>query len=122
MLNEKKLLRLMVPALAAACLALPTLAQDCGEAPKAPELVDGSQATMEELKKNSEAVKTYIADADEYLDCREAYVTSDAFKEMQPARRKAYIDKNREVLSVRNAIGEDFNEQVLEYKAAQTSS
>ncbi len=121
MLTSKKLfLRLTAPMLVAGLCALPTLAQDCGEAPEPPELVDGSEATMEDLAGNSEMVKSYIANADEYLDCRESYLETEAFRKLPPAERSDYIDENREVLSTRNSIGEDFNAEVVKYKEANS--
>jgi hypothetical protein len=89
-----------------------TLAADCGEAPVAPELADGTTATMDELIANSEAVKSFIADADTYLDCREDLMKSDEFKMMEEAVRASYVTATSELLDIRNSISEDFNEQV----------
>ncbi len=96
----------------------PLLANDCGEVPQSPELVDGETATMDELVANSESVKTFIADADAYLDCNEAFVTSKDFKQLDAAEQKKYLDLNSSLLKDRNDIGEDFNTEVTEYKAA----
>jgi hypothetical protein len=94
-------------------------AQDeCGEVPVAPEIVDGATATMEELVANSETVKAFVADADAYLDCREAYAKDDAFKALSEDERKDYLAVNSALIDVRNGIGPSFNEQVGVYTKA----
>src|SRR5690606_23809846 len=64
---------------AAFCLGSTVMANECGEPPAAPPLVDGATATMEAVVANSDEVKVYIADADKYLDCREAAIATEGF-------------------------------------------
>jgi len=97
------------------------LASDCGNPPQEPEIVDGATATMEELVANSESVKTYISEADAYLDCREGVVKSDTFKNMSKEEQKAFLEANSVLLKSRNNIGEKFNAEVADYKKANPS-
>lgn len=107
---------LLAAALSTAPLA--ALADTCGEVPDAPEIISGDTATMEELVANSQTVKSYIADADAYLDCNEALAKSDAFKEMPVEEQKAVIDTSASLLESRNSIGDQFNAEVAAFKAA----
>lgn len=98
-----------------------TFAAPCGDPPEVPEIVDGTAATMDELVANSDQVKSYIAEADSYLSCYEGYAKSDEYKALDKAAQKAEMATYKDVLNRRNAIGEDFNEQVKAYKAANPS-
>jgi hypothetical protein len=99
-------------------LSSTALAQDCSEAPVAPDLVDGATASMDQLVANSEEVKTFIAAADSYLDCRYAYRDTVAYKDLSRSDKGAYTDETEEVLDARNEIGDDFNDEVAAYQAA----
>ena len=101
-----------------AFVSAPLMANDCGEVPQAPEVVDGASTSMDDLVANSQSVKAFIADADAYLDCNETFIQSDGFKDLEPAEQQAALDTNTELLKARNQIGEDFNEEVAAYKAA----
>lgn len=94
------------------------LANNCGEAPAAPALVDGAKVTMDEIVANSEQVKAYIATADQYLDCREQIIPTEEFLARPEAEQESYRADNKTVLDKRNAIGEEFNAQVSAFKAA----
>lgn len=95
-----------------------TLADTCGTAPSAPTLPDGSKATMDELVASSQDVKTYIAAADTFLDCRDAFGKGEEFKTLAPEKQAELINHSKEILDVRNAIGDAFNAEVAKYKAA----
>ncbi len=118
MLTYKNCFRPVVLAAAMALGPVLAVADDCGEVPAAPEIIDGATATMEALVANSEEVKAYIAAADGYLDCREAIAKSDDFKDLPAAEQQAQIAANAQVLETRNKIGDDFNAEVGAYKAA----
>ena len=97
-----------------------SIAQDgvsCGESPAAPELVDGSTASMEELVANSRAVNAFIEQADTYLDCQKAAVenTTNGLSRDERAIRTAQYES---LVPVRNEIGDLFNAEVQEYRAA----
>lgn len=94
------------------------LGENCGEAPVAPELVDGKTASMEELVANSEQVKGYIAEADQFLDCREAVIPTEEYKALSKSEQKQYREANKQVLDARNVIGEAFNAEVAGFKKA----
>lgn len=104
-------------------VSAPNLAQDsvdelqCGVSPTAPEVVDGSSTTMEELVANSKAVQGFIAEADEYLDCQKEVVndtTNGLSREERNSRTKLY----ESLVLVRNEIGDLFNAEIAEYRAA----
>lgn len=94
------------------------IAQECNQPPVAPELVDGASANMDQLIANSEQVKAYIAEADVYLDCRYAYRDTIAYKDLSRSEKEDYIDATDEVLEARNQIGDDFNDEVAAFQAA----
>lgn len=115
-LYRKTLLAVM--ALGFAWGGTPARADECGPVPEAPAVVDGKTATMDELVANSQAVKAFIAAADDWLDCNEAFVQSDAFKKLSTAEQQRRLDLNSRLLDERNAIGDRFNEQVAAWKEA----
>lgn len=94
------------------------LGENCGEAPVAPQLVEGASTSMEELVANSEQVKAFIEQADQYLDCREAVVPTDEYKALSKSGQKEYREANKVVLQARNDIGEAFNAEVAAFKEA----
>ncbi|MCK9502807.1 MAG: hypothetical protein M0Q95_01310 [Porticoccaceae bacterium] len=118
MFNNKCNGRHVLLALALSMSASVAFADNCGEIPQAPELVKGASSTMEELVANSESVKAYIASADTFLDCRDAYAKTDEFKGLNQDEQKALIDTSNELLAKRNAIGDNFNKEVAAFKAA----
>ena len=85
----------------------------CGVEPVAPEIVDGATSSMEDLVANSKAVNAYIADADTFLDCREAYV-----KGLDKSERDQHTGAISELTAKRNEIGDIFNAQVAKFKEA----
>jgi len=88
---------------------------DCGELPIEPAIVDGAISTMEQLIANSKEVNAYIAEADQFLDCSEA-----RYKRLSSSRiHKAPVaEQIKTVTARRNEIGEEFNDQVAAFKAA----
>ena len=117
MFHHNKIQRVLLMA-SALTLSSVAVAQDCGEVPARPELVDGASSTMDQMVANSEAVKGYIADADAYLDCREAYIVTEEFQALEEGDQQAYRAANKTVLDSRNSISEDFNAEVSAYKEA----
>jgi hypothetical protein len=95
-----------------------SLASDCGEVPVAPEIVDGTTASVDALVDNSEAVKAFIASADKYLDCRQVFRDSPEFDALDKASQGDVIALDNSLLDLRNSIGESFNHQVKAYKQA----
>lgn len=104
--------------LSLAVFASPLYANTCGDVPTSPELVDGATATMEDLVANSQSVKAFIAEADTFLDCNEAFAKTDEFKAISADEQKKVIETNATLLKARNDIGENFNKEVQTYKAA----
>ena len=97
-----------------------TFAQGCGEAPVKPKVVDGASVTMDQLVANSDAVKSYIAEADLYLDCHLAFRKTVEYKDLARREKAALADISEALLEDRNALGDEFNEQVMAYKEANT--
>ena len=95
-----------------------SLFADCGSAPNSPEIPDGATASMEELVGASKAVKAFIANADIYLDCREAAMNSEEYKNLAEEEKNAWIEDVSLLTKSRNAIGDNFNAQVSAYKEA----
>lgn len=94
------------------------LANDCGEKPSVPTLVDGASVTMEQLVANSVEIKDFIAAADVYLDCDADFRQSIAYKDMSRADKATATDDAKDYLDARNDVGDDFNVQVQAYRAA----
>ena len=94
------------------------LAQNCGDAPEAPDVVDGASTTMDLLVANSEEVKSYIASADTFLDCIYDFRDTVVYKDLPRNDKEAVLSMAEDVLEDRNEIGDDFNEEVAAYQAA----
>lgn len=93
-------------------------ADNCGEAPEKPEILDGSQATMEELVTNSNEVTAFIEKADEYLDCQDKYGQSDKFQDLNEEQQVSWHEDRMELLDVRNGIADEFNAEVAAFREA----
>ena len=93
-------------------------AQECGESPTAPAVVDGASATLEELKQNSDDINAYIVIADEYLDCTHAFEDSRDFDTLGVDAKEQFRAEASAVLAARNEIADEFNLQVAAYQEA----
>ncbi len=93
-------------------------ADDCGEAPEKPEILDGAEATMEELVTKSNQVTAFIEKADEYLDCKEAYGQSEEFQELSEEEQVSWHKDRMELLDERNGIADEFNAEVAAFREA----
>ena len=117
--------KFLLASLLTSSLAVSTqiLAQDpveehqCGLSPEAPAIVDGSSTTMEELVANSQAVQGYIAEADAFLDCQKSAV-NDTTNGLSREERETRTELYETVVQVRNEIGDLFNAEIAEYRAA----
>ena len=99
-------------------LAAQTGSEDnCGNTPIEPSILDGASSSMEELVANSKEVTGFIAAADTYLDCREAYV-KDTTNGLSKDAREEISDSIRDLTKKRNDIGDTFNAQVAAFKEA----
>lgn len=77
--------------------------------PEAPSVPDGATATKDELIASSKAVKTYISDANGYLECldqEEAAAGEDESDESQQARVESY----NSAIDSMEAVAAAFNE------------
>lgn len=91
---------------------------DCGDQPVKPELPDGKTATMDELVATSNAVKSFIAEADAYLDCSEKEIASEEFQALDDKQQNQKKKEVKALLKSRNNIADDFNKEVGAYKKA----
>jgi hypothetical protein len=98
------------------------LANECGDKPMVPTLVDGASVTMAELVANSVEVKDFIAAADVYLDCDADFRQSIAYKDLSRSDKSAATDDAKDYLEARNDVGDDFNVEVQAYKSANPDS
>ena len=115
--------------LAAAALvifAAPALAAGACDEPFAPAAIDGSKATLDQMKGAQTDVKNFMTQSDDYQTC-----LLDDFKNQQEAAAKAKdpkpldpsikagvdkkIDANQRM---KEKIGAEFNAAVIAYKAA----
>ncbi|RMF10094.1 MAG: hypothetical protein D6763_06405 [Alphaproteobacteria bacterium] len=102
------------------------LAEDCVAPGASPEIPDGATATTEEMIAGSQAVRTFQADTEAYLDCLTA---KDAELEaIQPAgeegkaiaaKRQALIENHNAAVDELNRVANAFNQAVRDYKARQ---
>ena len=99
-------------------LSTTAMAQDCGVVPTKPEVVDGASSSMEQIIENSNEVKTYIAEADLYLDCHAAWRQLIAFRGLSRDEKDAIEAEIKVILDERNAIGDDFNAEVQAFRDA----
>lgn len=94
------------------------MAQDCGDVPTKPMLVDGATSSMDQIVANSEDVKGYIAAADLYLDCHAEWRKLIAFRGQSRDDRDVIEEEIKVILDDRNAVGDDFNAEVQAFRAA----
>lgn len=113
---------------AALGLAAPSLAlaATC-DRPAAPANVDGSKATLDELKAAKGAVTTFMTASDTYQSCvlddlaaQRAAATA-AKTKLDPAVAKAAEEKVNQNQADKERVGVDFNAAVKAYKAAHPS-
>jgi hypothetical protein len=105
-------------------LAGPALAQGACVRPTAPAALDGATATMDQLKENQQATKTFIANSDVFQDC----VIKDLGAQREAAKAaKKKLDKSVEKAAEaqitanqqdKDKAGAAFNDAVKAYKAA----
>ena len=94
------------------------LANECGEVPVAPSVVNGATSSMDELVTNSEAIKAYIEVADAYLDCTAEYRRTSEYRLLPPEDKEVVEGLAGGLLEERNAIGDDFNAEVAAFQEA----
>lgn len=102
----------------------PIIAEEC-TAPSAPDLPDGSTATLEQMLEGQAAVKAYQASNTEYRACLEPLITAaetaasgdDPVLEESETVDRLNEQYNASVSSEEEVAGE-FNTQLKAYKAA----
>ena len=112
-------------ALALALGSTSALAADC-EAPAAPELPDGSTATMEQMLAGQKAVKAFQTANLEYMKCLEPALTAaeaaaKAGEEGAAEKYQAAQETYNSAVSAEEAFAGEFNTEIREYKAANPS-
>lgn len=86
--------------------------QGCGDLPSAPEIIQGIDASLEELIANSKSVNAFIEKADQYLDCQAV------FNKKTKKLPESVQEQLTALLNHRNEIGDEFNAQVAAYREA----
>ena len=113
---------------AALGLAAPGLALAAAcDSPTPPQAIDGSKATLDELKTAKGAVTSFMAASDSYQGCvlddlaaQRAAATA-AKTKLDPALAKAAEQKVNQNQADKERVGADFNAAVKAYKAAHPS-
>jgi len=98
--------------------AVALAADNCGDVPVAPELPDGTTASLDELVDTSNAVRNYIEDADKYLDCKESFARKRDFQRLSSEAQDAYREEVSVLTAKRNEVGDLFNAEVEAYRQA----
>lgn len=105
--------------------SLGVFAQDC-EYPKNVNLPNGKTATKDDMLTGQKDVKTYIAAAEAYLACIEAREketetnsTPLADDAVNQERKALWSKRHNAMVSEMEAVADNFNVEVREYKAAQ---
>lgn len=86
------------------------------------EMPDGTTATKEEMVAAQKAVKAYIADMEDYLDClKEEHAAAvaeagDVDEEVAAKREAMFTKRHDAAVDQMHLIGARFNEQVRAYK------
>ncbi|UCG72220.1 MAG: hypothetical protein JSV45_13370 [Chromatiales bacterium] len=77
---------------------------------------DGSQASMDEMLAAQTAVKSYMADMEDYLKCLddESASQSDTQTEEQ---KVAHVQQHNSAVDAMERVANSFNEQIRAYKA-----
>jgi len=84
--------------------------------PTAPALPDGETADLQTMVDGQKAVKSYVAEAEAYLDCINAE-TAAAGEGANPDEQLARIEKHNAVVDEMETVAAAFNEEIREYKA-----
>ncbi len=104
--------------------SVPALAQDACKAPTAPSSIDGSTATLDQVRAYAGLVKAFIADSDVYQSCIGDYVAAQkaaADKDKKPvdaALIQAEGDKVTANQASKQAAGDAYGVVVAAYKKA----
>jgi hypothetical protein len=83
--------------------------------PEAPELPDGETSDLAAMVEGQKAVKTYVTETEAYLDCLTA--EGEAAVEEAPEVSMARIADHNKAVDDMEAVANDFNEEIREYKA-----
>ena len=84
--------------------------------PEEVSVPDGKQASMEDMLAAQTAVKSYLAEMEDYLKCldEEAAAQGDAQTEEQSA---AHVARHNSGVDAMERVANSFNEQIRAYKA-----
>ena len=84
--------------------------------PAPPVLPDGETADLETMVEGQKSVKAYVAATEAYLDCLTAEGQA-AVEVETPEQQLARIEEHNEAVDEMEALAEQFNEEIREYKA-----
>lgn len=77
---------------------------------------DGSQASMEEMLAAQKAVKSYMAEMEDYLKCLDDESASMGDTETDE-QRNAHVAQHNSAVDAMERVANSFNEQIRAYKA-----
>jgi hypothetical protein len=113
------MIRRFVAAAAFAVFALPAFS-DCQAPSAAPQLPDGATASEADMLAGQAAVKDFVAETEEFLNCldgaREALAKN---KDMKPdlAAEEAALLKYNAAVDAMQRVADGFNEEIRAYRA-----
>ena len=84
--------------------------------PVAPVLPDGEVADLATMVEGQKAVKTYVAEAEAYLECLTAEGEA-AGEEVSEEERASRMNEHNAAVDEMEAVANTFNEELREYKA-----
>jgi hypothetical protein len=99
-----------------------------GDYPERPSIPDGSTASKDELIAAKEGVATFLAGVDDYLTCiesdeKEAVAALESADADDLKRRDEMLSSKFDAANEEKAlVGEQFNQQVRAYNAAQQAT
>lgn len=113
---------LKISAIAAGLMAGQNALAACNY-PQKIDLPNGAQATQEEMIAGQKAVKQYMADMNEFLDCLEAETKGEAVDgeavEVTAEREQILSKRHNAAVDEMETVAASFNEAVRAYKARQ---
>ena len=90
-------------------------AETCDK-PQAPVVPDGGTATLDEMVSAQDAVRGFVAGSERYLECLANFIDDD---DQTAAFRNAAISEHNQAVAAMEALAQDFNSQVREFKARE---
>ncbi len=88
------------------------------DTPVQPGTPDGAKATMEDMVAAQQAMKSFLANGDVYLECLTS-AEANFGAELTPEQRASLVASHNDMVEAMEGIASKFNEAVRAYKARQ---